>query len=105
MDLASNSANPPILMLMLSADETVYNARSLRKFAEEVHYSAGPNHGAYAVRHVVVLVAVMLVAVVLAVVLVAVALSTILLLLLLLPRGVGGDGCGMEIRFSPVVSS
>lgn len=49
MDLASEQPNPPVFLLMLSADETVYNAKALRAFCEKYRDGAGANHEAYAV--------------------------------------------------------
>ncbi len=57
MDIARDSKNPPIFILMLSADETVYNAGSLRKFCEEYRNSEGPMHEAYPVSGACVMVA------------------------------------------------
>jgi hypothetical protein len=50
LELAATAENPPIFSLMLSADETVYNADSLRKFCEENRNSNGPQHEAYYVQ-------------------------------------------------------
>src|SRR5262245_19991962 len=51
LDLASKSTSPPppVFALMLSADETVYNAFALRRFCEDHRYDSGPAHEAYPV--------------------------------------------------------
>ena len=49
LDIAQQSKNPPTYVLMLSADETVYNAYSLRRFCEENAAQTGEAHEAYPV--------------------------------------------------------
>lgn len=49
LDIAQQSKHPPVFVLMLSADETVYNAYSLRKFVEQHRDSTGEAHEAYPV--------------------------------------------------------
>ena len=49
LDIAQESSNPPVFVLMLSADETVYNAYSLRQFCEQHRQSTGEAHEAYPV--------------------------------------------------------
>ena len=49
LDIAQQSKNPPTFVLMLSADETVYNAFSLRRFCEENAAESGEAHEAYPV--------------------------------------------------------
>ena len=49
LDIAQQSSNPPVFVLMLSADETVYNAYSLRQFCEQHRTSTGEAHEAYPV--------------------------------------------------------
>jgi len=50
MDLASSEPNPPVMLLMLSADETVYNPYAMRRFLEQHRDTQGVAHNAYAVR-------------------------------------------------------
>ena len=47
LDIAQHSTNPPVFVLMLSADETVYNAYQLRQFCELHRHSTGAAHEAY----------------------------------------------------------
>jgi hypothetical protein len=49
LDLAQQDEHKPVFVLMLSADETVYNADSLRRFCEENRHSSGRTHEAYPV--------------------------------------------------------
>ena len=49
LDIAQQSSKRPVFVLMLSADETVYNAFSLRKFCEEHRDASGDAHEAYPV--------------------------------------------------------
>ena len=49
LEIAQTSSNPAVFVLMLSADETVYNAYSLRQFCEQHRASTGEAHEAYPV--------------------------------------------------------
>lgn len=49
MDLCQASQNPPIFVLMLSADETVLRPDLLRSFVEQQRFSDGPMHEAYTI--------------------------------------------------------
>jgi hypothetical protein len=49
LDLVEQQQPKPVLQIMLSADETVYQAHELRKFCVEVAEKSGLEHGAYPV--------------------------------------------------------